>query len=95
VKLEALGSEPTAMGQVSWPAEDGRSAMEVAERLSFAILQVAPASSVTDVRRLLEARAEAMALETGLMSRLNTAYEVLDEQLKQLRAKVALKSLGI
>jgi len=39
--------------------------------------------------------AEAMALETGLMSRLNTAYEVLDEQLKQLRAKVALKSLGI
>ena len=57
VKLEALGSEPTAMGQVSWPAEDGRSAMEVAERLSFAILQVAPASSVSDVRRLLEARA--------------------------------------
>lgn len=37
--------------------------------------------------------AEAMALETGLLARLNTAYEVLDEQLKTLRAKVALKSL--
>jgi hypothetical protein len=56
VKLEALGSEPTTMAEVTWAAEDRRSAMEVAERLSFAILQVAPASSVSDVRRLLEAR---------------------------------------
>lgn len=95
VLLAAVQDRPTTMADVEWqqPAEKGRSAMEVAERLSFAIMQVAPAASVSDVRRLTEARVEAMALETGLLARLNTAYEVLDEQLKTLRAKVALKSL--
>mmetsp|Transcript_1396 Transcript_1396/g.2882 ORF Transcript_1396/g.2882 Transcript_1396/m.2882 type:complete len:377 (-) Transcript_1396:223-1353(-) len=68
--------------------------LEVAERLSFAILQAAPASTDSDIRRLVQARTDAMALEGGLLARLENARDILDEQVKVLCAKVAILSLG-
>lgn len=48
--LAAVQDRPTTMADVEWqqPAEKGRSAMEVAERLSFAIMQVGKGMSEDD-----------------------------------------------
>ena len=81
----------------SWttvPEGFAHSPLTRAERLSFAVLQVAPASTPTDLQKLIACRAVAMSTDHGLMDRLRLGVSVLDDQLQTLRAKVALKSLG-
>ena len=67
------------------------SELQVAERLSFACLQIAPASGEADLVKLANCRAIAMSTSHGLMDRLKLGQIVLDEQRNALRAKVALK----
>ena len=68
------------------------SELQLAERLSFACLQVAPTSTEGDLRKLVSCRNAAMSTSHGLMDRLKLGQIVLDEQRQALRAKVALKS---
>lgn len=67
-------------------------ALQLAERLSFACLQVAPASTAADLRRLASCREAAMSTSRGLMDRLKLGQIVLDEQRQALRAKLALEA---
>jgi hypothetical protein len=69
-------------------------ALSRAERLSFAVLQIAPASTSSDLHKLIACRAVAMSTDHGLMDRLRLGVSVLDDQLATLRAKVALKNLS-
>jgi Lon protease-like protein len=66
--------------------------LQLAERLSFACLQVAPTSTEGDLRKLVSCRNVALSTAHGLMDRLKLGQIVLDEQRQALRAKVALKS---
>jgi len=87
-----------SMADSNWTARPegfAHSALTRAERLSFAVLQIAPASTETDLHRLIACRAVAMSTEHGLMDRLRLGVSVLDDQLQTLRAKVALKSLSL
>ena len=68
------------------------SELQLAERLSFACLQVAPASTEADYARLVSCRNVAMSAQHGLMDRLKLGKILLEEQRSALRAKVALKS---
>uniref|UniRef100_A0A7S0RJ41 Lon N-terminal domain-containing protein n=1 Tax=Pyramimonas obovata TaxID=1411642 RepID=A0A7S0RJ41_9CHLO len=94
VRLEDLASE-TTMEEIEWADQEtlGTSPLEVAERLSFAVLQLAPASSTSELRHLIGVRRDAMGLECGLLVRLQLGRDLLEEQVRTLRAKVALKSL--
>jgi len=97
VTLENIQDGDVSMDAAEWTrVEDGfeHSALSRAERLSFAVLQVAPASTPTDLQKLIACRAVAMSTDHGLMDRLRLGVSVLDDQLATLRAKVALKSLG-
>lgn len=88
--------EPVSMEEADWTRADenfAHSELARAERLSFAVLQVAPASTATDLRTLISCRAVAMSTEHGLMDRLRLCVSVLEDQLQNLRAKVALKSV--
>ena len=82
---------PTVEDAARW------SELVYAERLSFAALQLAPASSMNDEDILRQARSRALALVegagAGLEARLKLANSVAEEQLKTLRAKVALLAL--
>ncbi|CEF97569.1 Peptidase S16, lon N-terminal [Ostreococcus tauri] len=86
---------PISMEDADWSRADGftgHSELARAERLSFAVLQVAPASTPSALRTLISCRAVAMSAEHGLMDRLRLCVSVLEDQLNTLRAKVALKS---
>ena len=92
-------SLPLEMDAAEWqasPASSERvpehSELQLAERLSFACLQVAPSSTEGDLRRLVSCRNVAMSTSHGLMDRLKLGQILLDEQRRALRAKVALKS---
>jgi len=88
--------EPVSMEEADWTRVDenfAHSELARAERLSFAVLQVAPASTAMDLRTLISCRAVAMSTEHGLMDRLRLCVSVLEDQLQTLRAKVALKSV--
>ena len=91
-------SLPLEMDAAEWqasPASSERaehSELQLAERLSFACLQVAPSSTEGDLRRLVSCRNKAMSTSHGLMDRLKLGQITLDEQRQTLRAKVALKS---
>ena len=91
-------SLPLEMDAAEWqasPASSERaehSELQLAERLSFACLQVAPSSTEGDLRRLVSCRNKAMSTTHGLMDRLKLGQITLDEQRRALRAKVALKS---
>ena len=96
VTVERIEAEVT-MEDADWttvPEGFAHSPLTRAERLSFAVLQVAPASTPTDLQKLIACRAVAMSTDHGLMDRLRLGVSVLDDQLQTLRAKVALKSLG-
>jgi len=88
---------PVSMDTADWVGESAlqlvdHSQLQLAERLSFACLQVAPASTESDLQKLISCRAVAMSTSHGLMDRLKLGQIVLDEQRQALRAKVALKS---
>ena len=88
---------PCAMSERDWlrDAVEERvkhSELQLAERLSFACLQVAPASTEADYARLVSCRNVAMSAQHGLMDRLRLGKTLLEEQRSALRAKVALKS---
>lgn len=88
---------PVSMEAADWLAplvveSVDHSELQLAERLSFACLQMAPASSEADLQRLISCRTVAMSTSHGLMDRLKLGQIVLDEQRQALRAKVALKS---
>ena len=90
-------SLPLEMDAADWlrPVVDeqvNHSELQLAERLSFACLQVAPTSTEGDLRKLVSCRNTAMSTSHGLMDRLKLGQIVLDEQRQALRAKVALKS---
>ena len=90
------GDAPLAMEDADWlrPMLDEtvrHYELQVAERLSFACLQIAPASGEADLVKLANCRAIAMSTSHGLMDRLKLGQIVLDEQRNALRAKVALK----
>ena len=89
----------TAMTEAPWMValldEAEHTKMQHAERVSFACLQVAPASTEADLQNLVNCRAKAMSPSCGLVERLEAGKEILNEQRQALRAKVALKSLGI
>ena len=96
VTLDML-EPPVTMEESDWLAPlvsetVEHSELQLAERLSFACLQVAPASTEGDLQRLVSCRAVAMSTSHGLMDRLKLGQIVLDEQRQALRAKVALKS---
>jgi len=96
VTVERIEAEVT-MEDADWttvPEGFAHSPLTRAERLSFAVLQVAPASTPTDLQKLIACRAVAMSTDHGLMDRLRLGVSVLDDQLQTLRAKVALKGLG-
>ena len=97
VTLEDIEDGDVSMDAADWTrVEDGfaHSALSRAERLSFAVLQVAPASTSSDLQKLIACRAVAMSTDHGLLDRLRLGVSVLDDQLASLRAKVALKNLG-
>ena len=88
---------PCSMSERDWlrDAVEERvkhSELQLAERLSFACLQVAPASTEADYARLVSCRNVAMSAQHGLMDRLRLGKILLEEQRSALRAKVALKS---
>ena len=89
--------EPVSADEADWLApmleeRVAHSELQLAERLSFACLQVAPASTEADLARLMSCRSIAMSTSHGLMDRLKLGQIVLDEQRSALRAKLALKS---
>jgi hypothetical protein len=93
----ASETEPAASARrpsVRAPRAEGtpHTALQLAERLSFACLQVAPASTAADLRRLASCREAAMSTSRGLMDRLKLGQIVLDEQRQALRAKLALEA---
>jgi Lon protease-like protein len=99
ITLDDLADQslPLEMDAADWlaPASTERvehSELQLAERLSFACLQVAPTSTEGDLRRLVSCRNVAMSTSHGLMDRLKLGQILLDEQRQALRAKVALKS---
>ena len=99
ITLDDLADQslPLEMNAADWlaPASTERvehSELQLAERLSFACLQVAPTSTEGDLRRLVSCRNVAMSTSHGLMDRLKLGQILLDEQRQALRAKVALKS---
>ena len=97
ITLDMLKPPPVSMDEANWLApmlneEVEHSALQLAERLSFACLQVAPASTEGDLQRLISCRAVAMSTSHGLMDRLKLGQILLDEQRQALRAKVALKA---
>ena len=63
------------------------SELQLAERLSFACLQVAPASTEADYARLVSCRNVAMSAQHGLMDRLRLGKILLEEQRSALRRK--------
>ena len=88
---------PVSMDDANWTEfPDGfqHNGLTRAERLSFAVLQIAPASTASDLQKLIACRAVAMSTDHGLMDRLRLCVSVLDNQLSTLRAKVALKNLS-
>ena len=100
ITLDDLADQslPLEMNAADWlaPASTERvehSELQLAERLSFACLQVAPTSTEGDLRRLVSCRNVAMSTSHGLMDRLKLGQILLDEQRQALRAKVALKSV--
>jgi Lon protease-like protein len=89
--------EKMSMADAKWterPDDFAHSPLTRAERLSFAVLQIAPASTSSDLQKLIACRAVAMSTDHGLMDRLRLGVSVLDDQLQTLRAKVALKNLS-
>jgi len=89
--------EKISMADAKWterPDDFAHSPLTRAERLSFAVLQIAPASTPSDLQKLIACRAVAMSTDHGLMDRLRLGVSVLDDQLQTLRAKVALKNLS-
>lgn len=68
--------------------------LQEAERLSFALLQMAPESTHADLTQLLHARESAMSLQYGLLERLQTGRDILEDQRNTLRAKTALLALN-
>lgn len=89
--------KPVSMDDANWtefPEGFEHSSLTRAERLSFAVLQIAPASTASDLQKLIACRAVAMSTDHGLMDRLRLCVSVLDNQLSTLRAKVALKNLS-
>jgi len=90
--------EKISMADAKWierPDDFAHSSLTRAERLSFAVLQIAPASTPSDLQKLIACRAVAMSTDHGLMDRLRLGVSVLDDQLQTLRAKVALKNLSL
>ena len=99
ITLEDLADKklPVGMEAMDWlkpvlTESVSHSELQLAERLSFACLQVAPTSTEGDLRKLVSCRTVAMSTAHGLMDRLKLGQIVLDEQRQALRAKVALKS---
>jgi len=89
--------KPVSMDDANWtefPEGFEHNSLTRAERLSFAVLQIAPASTASDLQKLIACRAVAMSTDHGLMDRLRLCVSVLDNQLSTLRAKVALKNLS-
>lgn len=96
VTIERI-EKPVSMDDASWtdfPEGFEHNGLTRAERLSFAVLQIAPASTASDLQKLIACRAVAMSTDHGLMDRLRLCVSVLDNQLSTLRAKVALKNLS-
>lgn len=90
--------EKISMADAKWierPVDFAHSSLTRAERVSFAVLQIAPASTPSDLQKLIACRAVAMSTDHGLMDRLRLGVSVLDDQLQTLRAKVALKNLSL
>jgi len=96
---ELAGPALSAYGALAPTVEDAQGWAELCycERLSFAALQAMPAASFADDEALVQARARALALVegpgAGLETRLELATSVAENQLKTLRAKVALLAL--
>ena len=96
VTIERI-ENPVSMDDANWtefPEGVEHNSLTRAERLSFAVLQIAPASTASDLQKLIACRAVAMSTDHGLMDRLRLCVSVLDNQLSTLRAKVALKNLS-
>lgn len=96
VTIERI-ENPVSMDDANWidfPEGFEHNSLTRAERLSFAVLQIAPASTASDLQKLIACRAVAMSTDHGLMDRLRLCVSVLDHQLSTLRAKVALKNLS-
>eukprot|EP00238_Polyblepharides_amylifera_P014900 CAMPEP_0196579152 /NCGR_PEP_ID=MMETSP1081-20130531/17813_1 /TAXON_ID=36882 /ORGANISM="Pyramimonas amylifera, Strain CCMP720" /LENGTH=375 /DNA_ID=CAMNT_0041898625 /DNA_START=343 /DNA_END=1470 /DNA_ORIENTATION=+ len=85
--------QEVANGEQMPPLAPPPAPLELAERLSFAILQNVVTASPEQTNKLLTTRIEAMTLSCGLVQRLHMADELVTEQMQALRAKVALQEL--
>ena len=89
----------TAMADSPWKAallnKVEHTKVQRAERVSFACLQVAPASTEVDLQNLINCRAKGMSQSCSLVDRLESCKEILSGQRQALRAKVALQSLNL
>ena len=90
---------PVSADEADWLApmleeRVAHSELQLAERLSFACLQVAPASTQGDLARLMSCRSIAMSTSHGLMDRLKLGQTGPDEQRsapREARAQVGVR----